>query len=468
MSAEYSDQVFGASESFQRLAKFLNRVGSDKPSGQDSFECFERELHRHVLSLEAELLGREAERYDVDSEEIEVFGETFRRKGRFPKEYHGLAGSFRIERSLYCPKNGRGRALVPLELRAGIVEGAWTPRLARVMARTVSAATPKEAAAIFEEFGGATPSTSSLDRLPKQLSEVWESQREAFEDEIRSLETVPAEAVAVAVGLDGVLIPMKAEPRAGSTKRRGPTDYQEASCGTISFYDAEGERLSTVRYARAPEHKKKTLKSQLEEELKSIYAVRPDLCLVCLSDGAQDHWEFFSQLAETVGATDVRRAADFFHVVERVKKALDAYHGEGTAESHAEFERCRVLLKEKEDGADRVIRALRYRRDRSRHSKRQQIAKQITYLENRKADSLLDYKTLLDEKLPIGSGVVEAACKPLASQRLKCSGMSWSYRGAEGILTLRSLVQSERWSPAWDLLAAHYRPKVSIRRRRAA
>ena len=294
------------------------------------------------------------------------------------------------------------------------------------------------------------------------------SQREFFEDELRSIEIIPAEAVAVGAALDGVMIPMKGAPQAETKKRRGPTDYQEASCGTISFYDSEGQRIGTVRYARAPEHKKKTLKSQLEADLESIFTVRPDLSLVCLSDGAEDHWEFLRQLGERVGANEVRRAADFFHVVERVKKALDAYHGEGTPESHAKFERCRVWLKEKADGADRVIRALRYRRDRSSHSKRELITKQIRYLENRKADDLLGYKELLDRKLPIGSGVVEAACKTLASQRLKCSGMSWSHRGAEGILTLRSLVQSERWAPAWDLLATHYRPEVVTRRRPAA
>ena len=81
------------------------------------------------------------------------------------------------------------------------------------------------------------------------------------------------------------------------------------------------------------------MKRQLEEELESIFTVRPDLILVCLSDGAADHWEFLNELAERLGVKDVRRAVDFFHVAERVKKALDVYHGEGSAESRAEFEK---------------------------------------------------------------------------------------------------------------------------------
>jgi hypothetical protein len=37
----------------------------------------------------------------------------------------------------------------------------------------------------------------------------------------------------------------------------------------------------------------------------------------------------------------------------------------------------------------------------------------------------------------IGSGVVEAACKPLVGQRLKLSGMRWGTHGAQAILTMR-------------------------------
>ena len=63
--------------------------------------------------------------------------------------------------------------------------------------------------------------------------------------------------------------------------------------------------------------------------------------------------------------------------------------------------------------------------------------------------------------LPIGSGVVEAACKTLVTERLKRSGMRWGPRGGQAILTLRSLVQSRRFDHAWTLLAHSYRTPVS-------
>lgn len=472
MSASYQAADPFTSDAFVSLKKFVTDALEAPTEGREDFEKFERALHERMMAFEAQVVGRRLERYDVDAEEIEVHGERFRRQAQFDKEYHGLAGSFTVKRTLYVPRGRQGRAIVPLELRAGLIEGAWTPLLARVMARTVASTTPKEAAELFEEFGGATPSSSSLDRLPKQLSEIWESQRQFFEQDLRCQETVPDSAVAVGISLDGVLIPMKKEQtddaehpgaEAGEQKKkRGPRDYKEAACGTVSFYDGEGERLGTVRYARAPERKKKTLKSQLRAELESIYAVRPDLKLVMLSDGAPDHWEFLSELPERFEVTESRQAADIFHVLERVKKALDAYHGEGSTAARAAFEECRLWLREEEDGAERVLRALRYRRDRCGGSKRKTIVEQIKYVENRKREGLLSYKQLLDENLPIGSGVVEAACKTLATQRLKCSGMSWSHWGAEAILTLRSLIQSNRWESGWRILAGHYRVKVKI------
>jgi hypothetical protein len=77
----------------------------------------------------------------------------------------------------------------------------------------------------------------------------------------------------------------------------------------------------------------------------------------------------------------------------------------------------------------------------------------------------MDYAAYQARGLPIGSGRVEAACKTLATQRLKRSGMSWR-DGKQAILTIRSLQQSGRWSAAWGLLSAHFRvPVLAVRKR---
>ncbi len=465
METTYHDQVVFSTPRFEALRKFLEDHGRACEQG---LEDFERELHRLTQAWEADVVGARLGMYDIDVPEVEVGGRAFRRKMKSTKEYHCVAGTFTIERTLYVPRSGGGKAVCPLEQSAGIIEGAWTPMAARVMAHAVAISTPREASEFFQEFGGMNPSTSSLDRLPKQLSEKWEAKREQFEAELREREEVPQEAVAVAVAIDGVQVPMKDGERA--EKRRqpdkkpsGPAGFREVGCGTISFYGIDGEALHTIRYARKPEEKKTTLKSQILAELRSTMASCPGLEVMGLSDGAPDHWEFINDLRRELGieALEVKKAVDLFHVLERVKRALDAYHGESTPESKANFEECRLWLREYADGPQRVLRALRYRRGRCCGAKRKSIDREVRYIEKR--IDLMNYKQLREEGLPIGSGMVEAACKTLATERLKRSGMSWREPGVQAILTLRSLLQSKRWENAWHLLAEEYRTPIVMK-----
>ena len=55
--------------------------------------------------------------------------------------------------------------------------------------------------------------------------------------------------------------------------------------------------------------------------------------------------------------------------------------------------------------------------------KREQYRTAYDYL--RKRIRLLDYYDYRRDHLPIGSGVTEAACKTVFTQRLKQSGMTW-------------------------------------------
>jgi len=74
----------------------------------------------------------------------------------------------------------------------------------------------------------------------------------------------------------------------------------------------------------------------------------------------------------------------------------------------------------------------------------------------------MDYAEYIRNGLPIASGVMEAACKTLVTQRLKQSGMAWTQAGGQPILTLRSLIQSDRWQPAWELLRADFGKIVTV------
>ena len=69
----------------------------------------------------------------------------------------------------------------------------------------------------------------------------------------------------------------------------------------------------------------------------------------------------------------------------------------------------------------------------------------------------MHYADYLRRGLPIASGVMEATCETLVTQRMKRSGMAWTPSGGQAILMLRSLIQSDRWQPAWEMLSADFR-----------
>ena len=74
----------------------------------------------------------------------------------------------------------------------------------------------------------------------------------------------------------------------------------------------------------------------------------------------------------------------------------------------------------------------------------------------------MDYARLRAQNLPIGSGVIEATCKTLVTQRMKRSGQRWTNDGGQAILTFRALAQSDRFDAAWKLISAEYKNDVSL------
>lgn len=419
----------------------------------------EREIRALMRDLEQELVREEMERFDVDVPVLTIDGVVHRRAIRAQAPYEGLAGTMRVERTLYRP-SAQEPCVCPMEMRAGMIEG-FTPEAAKLAVAVVAQMTPAAAEDLFERVGGMTPSKSTLDRLPKRISETWEEQRESIEKALREAEEIPKEAVSVAISLDGVMVPMKDGQRQEKREQAreegrtpsGPSGFNEVGCGTLSFYDQEGKMLRTVRMARMPEPGKKSLKAWLKAELEEVLRRRPDLILVRVADGAEDNWRFLD-LWKDVGPA----AVDFFHAAEHLSSAMEAVHGEGTAKQRAELEKYRSLLRHDVHGVEKVIRHLEYLR--VRHPQSKKLNRELKYF--RKRRQRMRYASLAERNLPIGSGVIEAACKTLATQRLKCSGMRWRTRGGQGILTFRGLLQSDRFDRAWALLRRAYVATVEV------
>jgi hypothetical protein len=456
--------------SFAKLQELLAaRSHAGSAEAMMTFETFEVELGKAVRGLENELKSADLARYDVEADAVIVDGKAWRKcLEQQPKTSLSASGPLTVARTLYRPADG-GKCICPLELRAGIIGGLYTPVLARQVSYLMGHMISEETSQVCTELGISGPSSSSCDRLPKLLSTVWERHRAPWEAALRQQEVVPAEASVVAVSLDGVMVPDKDAQRQAKATREatkqqglakqlsGPAGYREVGCGAVTLYDQEANRLDTIRYGRAPESKKKTLTAQLDAELASMLAVRPDLEVVALADGAEENWRYF----ERPVYDQATKIVDYGHASQHLRAAMVAYYSDKSVEGRAEYERLRILLRDQAGGADEVIvvlsRLVRKLRGKSRKRHRNLLNAERTYFQNQR--DRMDYAAYQARGLPIGSGLVEAACKTLATQRLKRSGMSWR-DGKQAILTIRSLQQSQRWAAAWALLSAHFRIAV--------
>jgi hypothetical protein len=128
---------------------------------------------------------------------------------------------------------------------------------------------------------------------------------------------------------------------------------------------------------------------------------------------------------------------DSSHACQYVQQLADAIFGPGT-ESQRWAKRMREQLKTQSNGVARVLQsasALQHKRGLSGQAK--VYAQAYAYLHKRR--QWMRSQSYRRQHVPIGSGITEAACKTVFTQRLKRSGMSWTISGGQVILDLRVL-----------------------------
>jgi hypothetical protein len=127
------------------------------------------------------------------------------------------------------------------------------------------------------------------------------------------------------------------------------------------------------------------------------------------------------------------RIVDFYHACQYVEQLADAIFGAGP-EAQGWAKEMRRVLKTKADGVARVLKsASALRRGRGLRGQTKSYDKAYAYL--KKCSPWMRYQAYRRQKLPIGSGITEAGCKIVFTQRLKRSGMSWTIEGAKSFWT---------------------------------
>jgi len=371
-------------------------------------------------------------RNDDSGKAIVYDGEIHYRKYLAMGRYLTLLGEISLKRGIYQSNKAR-RSICPLELKLRFINDYVSFAAAEYICYGLASMTLGEFVKHCKKWTLMKPSEGTVKRVLDYVGRFLEASD--FLNMIRSEETVPKEAVTLAMSIDSTSVNVRGE------------GWRHATAATVSTYDAQGNRLDTVYIGRMPETGKTKAKRMLEREVEARTAKHKFRHIVCIADGARDLWRYFRRKYP-----NAIHVVDFFHVCEHLSKLSELFFRD-PSEAQAWYKKYRTILKEDPKGASKLLRAARYRRTLIKENP--QIEAEIKYLQHNR--SRMNYFELREKKLPIGSGVVEAACKNLIGARMKKSGMRWTIDGGQTVLTLRSMILSNRWEKFWsNLLRRHF------------
>ncbi len=376
-------------------------------------------------------------------------GQRYRRRDPSPNTIATLFGPVRLWRHLYEDLEPGNPCLFPLERRLGVVAGAATPALAERASWWLAQHPQGGTLDLLARDHDVGWSAETLRNVSAAFAEGLETHRPAAQVE-QILEWLQQASVShgrhrpsLVVGRDGIHLPM----RTGQA-------YKEGATATLTVYNRRGRRLGTVYLGRMPQPGQGTLSAQLttliEEVLRQWSGALPRLAYVT-DDGYQPASYFRRVLARlrhprTRERLGWQRVVDFYHAALYVQQLADALFGD-TKKGRKWARRMRRRLKEK-DGLKRILQAATYHRQMRRLSAKRESAFEKAYGYLRSNRKWMAYWHYQGVGLPIGSGVTEAACKTVFTQRLKQSGMRWEVLGGQVVVTLRVVLLSGVWESA--------------------
>ena len=267
----------------------------------------------------------------------------------------------------------------------------------------------------------------AMERLDAQLEELASGNSPDEEEMEAGIEVLP-----LLIGVDGVMAPFR--PEGGMPD--GKTVWREVKVGVLARL---GQRI-TKKGKKVTELKQRRLVAVLGD----IDDLSPRLWLeamqqgilsapkvVWLSDGARGFWRLFDERF----AQYAQGILDFYHAAQNLWKGVKVWLDGRTKQARAWFTKARRQLRRGQ--ANKVLKDIEaaLALEGLPTSAHEALTKVYNYLDKHRDH--IDYAKFKGLGLPIGSGIVESACKWLIQQRFKGVGMRWSEDGFNHLLHLR-------------------------------
>lgn len=298
---------------------------------------------------------------------------------------------------------------------------------------------PYELAAwLLGQFSGLPVSASSLwnwvERAGHQaLSELSEqlAQQQVGAPVVPEALTEASAALTLAVSADGVMVPMRSQPKTP----KGKIVWREVK---VAVFARLGERLNRAGKAvvKLQQRRLVAVLGDLETFIPLVkleahkQSFEKAANVVWLSDGGRGFWRVYRQCFAHCAVA----VLDFYHAAGHLWRVATVLFSTQSARLKW-FKRWRQALRY---GQHRTVLAMLtalVNTDLLAGNSLKTLIQVQAYFQRHHAH--IRYQPFERQQIPLGSGMVESACKWLIQQRFKGVGMHWSESGLSHLLVLR-------------------------------
>jgi hypothetical protein len=379
-----------------------------------------------------------------------------------PRRYVSVFGEMNIDRTVYGTREKQKIQAAPLDAELGLPDGDFSYLLQGWLQErcldTDYAGSIQGLAAILR----VNPSVRSVEHMTRQMAaDVPNFQAQ------QPLPSTAEQADLLVATADHKGVPMvrRDRPTAERDEQSERPGVKRAACAgavytTAPFVRTADDVLDEVRrQARAAERpppQGKVVWAEMAQEVAGEAAsgrevVLANICAeldrrdptetqlaIVLCDGERSLWTTFTAMLTRpfVGILDLWHALTYLWLAAKV------FHGAKLAQEAFVTARLRMLLEGNVGGVIKGLKQMGTQQGLAGEKKRT-LAKVVGYLERNRDH--MKYDQYLRAGYPIGSGVIEGACRHVIKDRMERTGMLWTLDGASALLRLRVVHTNGHW-----------------------
>ena len=390
-----------------------------------------------AVKVVEEILNERGQAPEVEYGQCKKCQAKLESKGLLPREILTLIGWIKWRRRVRrCPNGCKGSQVAPSDEVIGLGAYQKTSLEVKWLGSALAIFVPFEtAAALLAMMTGVKVDGKTIwlwvQERGKMALEQLEAQLATLEaGELPEVELKDAalKTLSLLIGSDGIMVPFR--PNGGSPE--GKTKWREVKVGILARL---GERANGTK--QLMQRRLVAFLGPVDDFAPRLWleavkqGVKEAKCVAWLSDGGSGYWGVYHKYFASY-ATGI---LDFYHAAQNLWKGAKAGFDGRTSQARQWFAKNRRRLRAGKSNQVLSDIEAALALEGLPPSAHQTLTNLYLYLNTHHEH--IDYAQFEKLGLPLGSGMVESACKWLIQQRFKGVGMRWSEDGFNHLLHLR-------------------------------